>query len=258
MRPARPATASSAGTATRNAATAPGMNIVAIASRGPTAVDGVGVEPVVEEVAALPSEPAVDPADVGAIGGDGLSPLPAPPKPEPKESVRRGAWRGRGWVELGLDVTITPLGRGPDLRVVSLGAGVGLGIRLHRAIGLFTAMGTFVNAVERLRFAAGDGSIAVREDVGRIFVWDLAVVRAFVPTRGRVQPFVDVGGGVGIDRPPFGDRRRALGLLRAGLGLDIWLGPTTTLGVNATYRLLGAKHDVKHAIAFGGALGFHW
>jgi len=208
--------------------------------------------------APLPAGPGDVPADVGAIGGEGMAPLPAAPKPEPRAKVRRGPWRGRGWLDLGLDVTITPLGRGSDRRVVSLGAGFGLGVRLHPALGIYSAMGTFVNAVERRRYSTSDGEIVLREDVGRIFVWDVAVVRAFVPVRGRVQPFADLGGGFGIDRRPFSDSRRALGTMRAGVGLDLWLGPTTTLGLLATYHLLAARGDVQHAMSFGAGLGFHW
>jgi hypothetical protein len=227
---------------------------------GPTEVaTPAGVEPPAPEgPAALPDGAPLDPASVGAVGVDGFAPLPAPPKPEPPQRVRRGAWRGKGWIELGLDVSITPLGRGPERRVVSLGAGLGLGVRLHRALGVFTGIGTFVNGVERRRYATSDGAIVLREDVGRIFVWDVAVLRAFVPTKGRFQPYADLGGGLGVDRPPFSSRPRAMGTLRAGLGHDIWLGPTTTLGVFATYRLLGARRDVQHALAFGAALGFHW
>jgi hypothetical protein len=208
--------------------------------------------------AALPETSPPAPEGVGAIGADGLAPLPAPPKPEPESRVQRGAWRGRGWVDLGLDVTITPLGRGKEERVVSLGAALGLGVRLHSALGLYTSMGTFVNAVERRRYATSDGEIILREEVGRIFVWDVAVVRAFVPVRGRVQPFADLGFGLGVDRRPFTEERRVLGTVRAGVGLDLWLGPTTTLGLLATYRLLAAKGDMRHAISFGAGLGFHW
>ena len=229
---------------------------------GPTSVAPTGTAdvdtPAPTGPAPLPETPPPAPEGVGAIGGDGLAPLPAPPKPEPRERVRRGPWRGRGWVDLGLDVTITPLGRGAERRVVSLGAGIGLGVRPHRAIGLYTAMGTFVNAVERRRYATNDGEIVLREEVGRIFVWDVAVLRAFVPVRGRVQPFADVGAGFGVDRRPFTETRRGLGTVRAGVGLDLWLGPTTTLGLLATYRLLAARGDVQHAMSFGAGLGFHW
>lgn len=228
---------------------------------GPTAVAPEGTADVAVEPAgpaALPTAPPKDQPGVGAVGADGFAPLPAPPKPEPAEKVRKGAWRGIGWLDLGLDVAITPLGRGDDQRVISLGANLGVGVRLKPAIGLFTSMGTFVNSVERRRHSTSDGAIVVKEDVGRLFVWDVAMLRGFVPVRGRVQPFADVGVGFGVDRLPFTEERRALGIVRAGVGFDIWLGPTTTLGILATYRLLAAPGDVQHAINFGAALGFHW
>ncbi len=229
---------------------------------GPTAVSpegGAEVEAIgAAGPAPLPSAAPKDPGAVGAVGADGFAPLPAPPKPEPLARVRKGAWRGRGWLELGLDVTFTPLGRGAEERVISLGAGFGAGYRVLPVLGLFTAMGTFVNSVERRRYAAGEGDVVLKEDVGRIFVWDVAMLRGFVPVKGRVQPFADLGAGFGIDRLPFTDTRRALPTMRAGLGVDIWLGPTTTLGVLAIYRLLAAKDDLQHAVSFGVSLGFHW
>lgn len=229
---------------------------------GPTAVEpGTGAEPAEtsEPVgpAPLPETAPTAPAETRAIGSPEMAPLPLPPKREPKRTVRRGPWRGRGWVDLGLDVTIVPLGRGSDSRVVSLGGSLGVGVRPLKDLGVFTSIGTFVSGVDLRKYASG-GNLELHEEVTRMFVWDIAVLRAFVPVRGRVQPFGDLGGGLGVDRVPFTDKRRALGILRVGLGLDLWLGRTATLGLLATYRLIGTPGDVRHALAFGGGLGFHF
>jgi hypothetical protein len=93
---------------------------------------------------------------------------------------------------------------------------------------------------------------------GRLVLFDLAVLRLFLPVKGRVQPYFDAGGGVGVYRRPFGDASDAVGVGRLGLGTDFWLAPTFSLGLAADYRLLGIERSVGHTLQFGLLATVHW
>jgi hypothetical protein len=77
--------------------------------------------------------------------------------------------------------------------------------------------------------------------------WDIAFVRLFAPVPGRVDPYIDVGGGLAFFDPARDRASIAGGTVRASIGLDAWITRQLTLGLAGIYRVNFVDETVGHA-----------
>ena len=88
---------------------------------------------------------------------------------------------------------------------------------------------------------------------------DFAFVRLFAPVRGRVDPFVDLGGGmVFLESARPGLPLDVGGSLRASVGFDAWLTKTITLGISGLYRAVFVGDSIGHTIQGAVELAVHF
>lgn len=214
----------------------------------PTAPTGTGAPP---EVAApsAPGAPPVAPADPPEAVGSDEPPLPPAPPPATGR-IRRGGYTGVGWFALrfALEGGLLPAGR----RTLAAGLGFEGGWRPHRWFGLLTRFASWGSTVDArvVQDEAGD-AVTVR-DAGILNAWDVLGMRVFVPLRGRLEPSADLSSGFAVERRPF-DPRRTWATVRIGAGLGIWVARTVTLRMEASWRLLALRNEVRHYV--GGTLG---
>lgn len=214
------------------------------------------------EPAPLPSRPPAPPADAEprAWGGAHHTPLPAPPPPADASTLASGPWRGRFWLGVGLHASF-PLGGRPPARggVISAVGEVTFGWRLHRFLALHTAVSTYAHDAARATVLTADGGEAEEIVFGRITAFDLLTARVFLPLPRRIEPWAELGAGVGVRRDPLGlERAQAAGLIRVGAGVDFWLAPSFTVGLSTAYRTTLIGDSVGHGLRAGADLGIHW
>lgn len=251
-------------TATAPPATTPGP-ATAAAPEVPATVAPVAVESPPATAAPAPSTPGPTPdaaaADATpateeapaeppeAVGSDEPPLPPAPPRARGR--IRSGGYTGVGWFALrfALEGGLLPAGR----RTLSAGIGFEGGWRPHRVFGVLTRFASWGSTVEQrvVQDDAGD-PIAVR-DAGILNGWDVLGMRLFVPLRGRIEPSADVSSGFAVERRPF-DPRRTWATVRIGAGVGVWLARTVTLRLEASWRLLARRSELRHYV--GGTLGF--
>lgn len=214
------------------------------------------------EPAPLPVEPsprAAPPPGEAAIGGGGYTPLPAEPAPVDPSTVATGPWRGRGWVDVQAGLIVPLGGDAPGAGgVVSGIGGIVAGWRPHRIVGVGAGLSTFVHDAATRDFVDEDGTVLREVGLGRITTFEVGLLRLFVPAPRRVEPRFDLAVLLGPYRPPFGGARRLAAGMRAGAGIDVWLGPAFTLGVEASYRLIAIRNAVGHSLQTTLGLGIHW
>jgi hypothetical protein len=203
--------------------------------------------------APLPATAPADPGDIGAVGPPGDPPLPPPPPDAPRASVRTGPWRGRGWIGFGLGATLSPLEQRRD-RVLSGGAWLEGGLRLHRHVGLATRLGTYVGSARREDGYDDDGDRVVVTAVGRVTTWDVARLRLFFPVRRRLEPWVDVGGGLAVEHPPFATSRTLWGTSAQAIGLDMAVAPRLSVSLFVENRMLLRPGRLREALSVWLAL----
>jgi hypothetical protein len=133
-----------------------------------------------------------------------------------------------------------------------------MGWRVNRFLGLHTAVSSFAHDAGQRTFAAADGTTLSEIQLGRITAFDVATARVFVPALPRIEPWGEVGLGVGLRRGPFATEREAVGLTRVGAGVDFWLAPTLTLTASSAYRTVILGDAVGHGLRAGADLGIHW
>ncbi|MEM7160161.1 MAG: hypothetical protein AAF799_45405 [Myxococcota bacterium] len=230
------------------------------AGSAPTAAEA---EAEIQAPAPLPPGPATPPPDATALeearGGGGYTPLPPPPAAEdPSTITPETPWRGRGWLGLGLGVSIPVGGQAPARGgVVAVVGELTLGWRILPFLALHTSVSSFAHDAGQ-RTVTVEGQDIDEVAVGRVTAFDLATARFFLPRPGRFEPWAEIGGGVGVRRGPFADTREAAGLARFGVGADLWLAPTFTAGASAAYRLMVLDNTVGHGLRVGLDLGIHW
>lgn len=185
--------------------------------------------------------------------------LPAAPAREDPSQLRQGPWRGTRWLTVRLDLVAPVAGRRPARgSILAASGGLEGGWRAHRMVGIYAGVSTFLHDRERETvFDEGQGSGRVVLSNGRMLLVDLAVVRIFVPTPRRVQPYFDVGGTLGRYRAPQGQRGRIAGGARFGIGVDLWLARTVSIGLSVDQRLLGVAGVLGYSFVVGGGLSFH-
>lgn len=205
------------------------------------------------------SEPSPTPSQPRAIGGVAYTPLPEAPPPEDPATVRSGPWRGRWWFGISLGATIPLGGTQPAAaRTAAAVGGVSAGYRPLPFLGVYTAVTSAAHDRETQMVVLDDGTMGEELDFGRLTMLDLATVRLYLPRPRRWEPWVDVGGGVGLYRAPFTNSRRAMGLARAAVGMDIWLATRLTLGIHTAYRLTTIDGGVGHGLRTAVDFSVHW
>jgi hypothetical protein len=253
--PAEPSSAADATELPASTAETPGEGSPAVGAEGSPAE----AEPV--EPAALPSSgpPAPERSDPRAYGGAREAPLPRPPD-EVDPSLRVSTpWRGRFWLGVGLGASF-PLGGRPPAAggVIAVAGEIDLGWRLNRFLALHTSISSFAHDAAQQTVITEDGTPVAEVELGRITAFDLLTARVFAPVHRRIDPWVEVGAGVGSRRAPFAATRHATGLVRVGAGVDFWLAPTLTLGVSTVYRTIIIGDAVGHGLRAGADFGIHW
>lgn len=203
--------------------------------------------------------PPPKPSEPRAWGGAFDAPLPQAPDPADPSSLRSTPWRGRVWLGVGLAASF-PLGGRPPAAggVIGVAAEADLGFRLNRFLALHTSVSSFAHDAARRTVAVPDGTVVPEVEIGRITAFDLVTARVFAPVHRRIEPWAEVGLGVGSRRGPFALERQAVGLVRVGAGVDFWLAPTLTLGVSTIYRTIILGDAVGHGLRAGADFGIHW
>ncbi|MCA9707948.1 MAG: hypothetical protein KDK70_19000 [Myxococcales bacterium] len=204
-----------------------------------------------------PEEPAK--AEPRAWGGAYDVPLPTAPEAEDPVRLARGPWRGRFWLSLGLHVSIPVGGQAPGAgSVVAPVPNAAFGWRIRPFVGLHTAISNFAHDAATT-IVRDDFGNETRELVhGRITAFDLLTARFYLPRPRRLEPWAELGAGIGARRGPLADRLEAAGLLRGGLGLDLWLAPIFSLAPTVAYRMIIIDRSVGHGLRVGLDLGIHW
>lgn len=203
----------------------------------------------VEPEARPPGTEVTAESDVSSVG----SALPPAPPPIRHRNVRDGAWRGTWWAGVGLGVVGPAGGDRPGAAVTSGLATVTAGLRMNRwAAAHLDLTGLFY--VQEMIPVDDDSTASA---VGRVFLVD-TVFRAFVPTRGRWQPFFDAGGTLGSYRAgPNGSLEWLTGI-RVGAGVDLWINPTLSIALTIDDRVTFLRATTGNNIQ--GTLKFvaHW
>lgn len=213
-------------------------------------------EPVTQP-AATPPDPHARPSEgVHAVGSSGVAPLPpAPPAVDPS-TIPRGSWRGVGWLAVRLHVTGPIAGDVPGRpTVVSLGGGAEGGWRIRQWIGIGSGFSRQPHEVYREDLPDLPLQVTRR---GYMSAWDLAFVRFYAPLRGRVDPFVDVGGGLSFFDPARNRPTYVGGTVRASGGFDAWIARNLTLGLSAIYRVNVVDNAVGHSLQGAVEFAVHW
>jgi hypothetical protein len=217
----------------------------------------VAVAPAPESPPAHPPDPRARPSEgVYAVGSSGVAPLPPAPPPVDPSTIRRDGWRGVGWLALRVLASGPVYGDAPGRpTVIALGGGAEGGWRIRQWIGL--GMGFSRQPHELYRQDVPDAP-AVFNRRGYMTAWDAAFVRLYAPVRGRIDPFIDVGGGLALFDPARQRRSIAGGTVRASFGFDAWITRQLTLGVAGIYRVNFVDETVGHAWQAAIDLGVHW
>ncbi|MFV8756417.1 hypothetical protein ACNOYE_38200 [Nannocystaceae bacterium ST9] len=205
---------------------------------------------------ATPPNPKAHPSEgVYAVGSGPVAPLPPPPPPVPSSAIQKFDWRGVMWLSVRLTVT-GPLGGNYPARtgVVALGGGLEGGWRINQIAGL--GLGLYRQPHEVIKTRAFEETVLRR---GTMSNWDVAFLRLFAPVRGRVDPYVDLGGGLAFLEPAReGEPLDIGGTLRAGLGFDAWIAKNLTFGVSGLYRASFMSDSIGHAVQGAIDLSVHW
>ena len=240
--------------------------VLALGAPAETAPEPIAVEPATESAdgaqpdgatSGQPPNPAAQPSEgVYAVGSSGVAPLPPAPPPVPPSAIPAGSWRGQVWIGGSLLVSGGFAGTTPGRpSIISVGGSFEGGWRARQWIGIGAGVSHWPHEVVRRQIPGQDLTQVVR---GHGTAWDLAFVRLFAPIRGRVDPHLDVGGGLFIYDPARDLPSVAGATFRAGLGVDGWVGRTVTLGVLGLYRANFVDGSVGHGWQAGLTLGLHW
>jgi opacity protein-like surface antigen len=113
------------------------------------------------------------------------------------------------------------------------GFNITLGGRVHRRLALeLNWLSTFQSHDERAAVFPGEDRPLTLNGI-------TLDMRVYIRDRGRVQPYVTVGGGGYMLGPGYGRPDGSGPGFEAGGGVDIWMTRMLTLGFNAQYRGIG-------------------
>lgn len=194
----------------------------------------------------------------GAMGTAAMAPLPSPAPPVDPSSIAKGPWRGKGYLRLRVYANGAVGGEQPARsNVVAFGGEAEIGWRINNWASLgFGLGGNPHRRIERLVLIDGETFRELAD--ASLMNWDFVVARFFVPLERRVQPFVDVSGGLSVLGPLPGESRRAGGQGRASIGMDVWVSRNLSLECALGYRLNAMDESVGHALFGRFGLGIHW
>ncbi len=203
-----------------------------------------------------PSANARPSEGVYAVGSGAVAPLPPPPPPVSPSAIPRLDWRGVGWLAVRLAFT-GPIGGEIPARttVVSFGGGLEGGWRINQMVGIGTGFTRQPHEISRQEVESIPAVIVQR---GYMTAWDIAFVRVFAPVRGRVDPYIDLGGGLAFLDPALERTSKLGGTARASLGFDAWLTKNLTLGLAGIYRLNVVEDTLGHSLQGVIELAVHW
>ena len=193
-----------------------------------------------------------------AVGMGATAPLPPPAPPVDPSSITKGPWRGRGYLNLRVFASGPVGGQQPArANVVAFGGEAEIGWRINNWVSLGAGLGGQPHRrVERTVLISGERYYEVAD--ASLMNWDFAVVRFFVPMTGRLQPFLDVAGGLSVLGPLPGESRRIGGQGRASVGTDIWLSRNLSLELAFGYRINAMDDAIGHDLLGRTGLGIHW
>lgn len=205
---------------------------------------------------ASPPNPQARPSEgVYAVGSSGVAPLPPAPPPVDPSTIPRGSWRGVAWISLRMHVTGPIYGDAPGRpTVVALGGGAEGGWRARQWFALGSGFSRQAHEVHRTELL--DAPALVRR--GYMSAWDVAFARFYAPLNGRVDPFIDVGGGLAFFSPARERTSLLAATVRGSVGFDAWITRQLTLGASGIYRANFVDRTVGHAWQAALELGLHW
>lgn len=208
------------------------------------------------EATTPPNHRAPPSEGVFAVGSGGIAPLPEPPPAVPASSIEQGTWRGDGWVKGRLHVAGAIGGERPArATAVAIGGGAEAGWRIRPWVGIGMGFSRQVHEVFSVYNPIIDTSEPTR---GHLSAWDLAFVRFWAPVRGRVEPYLGLGGGVAFYDPARPSGIRGGWTAYTQVGVDFWIGRVVTLGLSGQYRATGVDQSLGHGWQSGLDFGLHW
>ncbi|MEE9383266.1 MAG: hypothetical protein V3V08_07615 [Nannocystaceae bacterium] len=188
------------------------------------------------------------------------APLPPPPPHADPSTIRRGPWRGVGWVGFRATMTV-PLGGELPAKgdVAASGGGVEMGWRIRNLIGVGGGLSRTTHQRSETQYHDPVvGGTVTEYAYGFLTYLDL-MSRLYVPLDGRVQPYIDVGGGVAWLEPSDPEVLAIIGGQgKAGIGLDAWIARNLTFGGGLTYRITSLDGAVGHSAHGHLQFGIHW
>lgn len=203
-----------------------------------------------------PPNPSARPSEgVYAVGSGPLAPLPPPPPAVPASTIPKLDWRGHLWLALRVNVS-GPLGGTSPAKpsVVGVGVLVEGGWRINQIAALGTSLGRQPH--EQVRTEVDVGTILQR---GWQSTWDVALLRLFPPVRGRVDPFVDLGGGVVFIEPALEQRPLGIGgSTRVSVGIDAWITKNISIGLGLLHRANFVEGTFGHSLQGLIDISGHW
>lgn len=183
------------------------------------------------------------------------TPLPAPPPSLPSAKIARGVWRGTFRLDAALNWSVPIPADGTERAsgdLYGLGAELAGSLRLisHVALGLRWGVSPHLNQGPNARVSwLFDARVANRV---------MLFARGYWPSKGRIQPFGEIAGGV-MKLDAFGrDGSVQGGAWGAALGADLWILPGWSLWGAARYRGTFVYGESGHRVeaAFGASLHF--
>jgi hypothetical protein len=205
---------------------------------------------------AHPPNPHARPSEgVYAVGSSGVAPLPPPPPPVPSSTISKGSWRGVGWLSARLHVAGPISGEVPARpTVIALGGGAEGGWRIRQWVALGSSFSRQPHEVYREQIP--DAPLVTSR--GFMTAWDVAFLRLYAPVRGRVDPFIDVGGGLSFFDPARDQPLVIGGTARVSAGLEFWITHSLTLGLVGIYRFNTVDDARGHVWQAAIDVGIHW
>jgi hypothetical protein len=174
-------------------------------------------------------------------------------------SIRDGPWRGIAWLNVGLTVGGKVGGSEPAATTVVAVGGTGeVGIRASNWLGIGLGFSRHAHDQTTIRVVYPDGVVVKEAYRGYMTNLDIALFRFYAPTKGRIQPWADVGAGLAFLEPPRSHLEEVGLTVRGTAGVDFWLARQLTVTLQLGYRADVLKDSSGHTLRGGLLMGAHW